>query len=93
MRTFVSRLGAIVALVLATMLLGMGTAGAITISDCVDGGGIVIRCAEQPVTRQDKVACPAPGKSTRIWCFGGFYGYPEPLEILEFGGDSRYRAR
>ncbi|MER7449385.1 hypothetical protein ABTW96_03760 [Nocardia beijingensis] len=75
---------------LATLLLGMGSAEAITISDCVDGGGIVIRCAEQPVTRQDKVACPAPGKSTRIWCIGGFYG---GLEILDFGGDTRYRAR
>ncbi|MDE1674686.1 hypothetical protein ACW9HR_26610 [Nocardia gipuzkoensis] len=78
---------------LAAMLLGMGSARAITISDCVDGGGVVIRCAEQPVTRQDKVTCPAPGKTTKLWCFGGFYGYPEPLAILEFGGDTRYRAR
>ncbi|WP_330231707.1 hypothetical protein OHA40_03930 [Nocardia sp. NBC_00508] len=45
------------------------------------------------MTRRDKVTCPAPGKTTKLWCFGGFYGHPKPLEILEFGGDTRYRAR
>ncbi|WP_338773049.1 hypothetical protein V7968_16400 [Nocardia vulneris] len=75
---------------MAIIMLGIGEAGAVTISDCVDGGGVVVRCAEQPVTQRDKVVCPAPGKSTRIWCIGGFY---HNLEILDWGGDSRYRAR
>ncbi|WP_280376877.1 hypothetical protein [Nocardia wallacei] len=65
-----------------------GPAHAVTISDCVDGGGLVVRCAEQPVTREDKILCPRPGKAERIWCIGGFYN---GLEILEIGGRSRYR--
>lgn len=90
MRTISFRLGFVAAVVLTILTLAMGQAGAITIDQCVDGGGIVVRCAEQPITRQDKVTCPAPGKATKLWCFGGFYGSPEPLEILEFGGRSRY---
>jgi hypothetical protein len=84
------RLGFIGSAGIAVVLLATGPANAITIEQCTEGGGIVIRCAEQPVTREDKVSCPAPGKTTRLWCFGGFYGHPEPMEILEFGGHSRY---
>jgi len=36
--------------------------------------------------------CPTPGRSYRIWCVGGFYGSPEPLEILDPGGHSRYNT-
>jgi hypothetical protein len=72
---------------LIAVIMLAGPANAIRVSDCVDGGGIVVRCAEQPVTRQDKIVCPRPGKAHRIWCVGGFYN---GLEILETGGRSRY---
>ncbi len=88
MRTIVSRLSFLAVSALTAVLLATGEAGAVTIADCVDGGGVVVRCAEQPVTRQDKVVCPAPGRATRVWCIGGFYS---GLEIIDFGGRSRYR--
>jgi hypothetical protein len=87
----ISRIGFIFATGLAGLILATSPANAITIEQCTQGGGIVVRCAEQPVTREDKVTCPAPGKATKLWCFGGFYGHPEPLEILEFDGHSRYQ--
>jgi hypothetical protein len=83
-----SRFAVLAAAVSAFVALLGGSAQAVTIADCVDGGGIVVRCSERPVTREDKVTCPAPGKATRIWCVGGFYG---GLEIIDFRGDSRYR--
>ncbi|MFG1795190.1 hypothetical protein [Nocardia sp. NPDC049149] len=39
------------------------------------------------MTKKDKTVCPAPGKTTRIWCVGGFYA---GLEILDSGGHTRY---
>lgn len=88
MRHNISRLGVIGAAALAFTILFTGPASAVSISDCVDGGGIVVRCAEPPITREDKVMCPVPGRAERIWCIGGFY---HGLEILEFGNRSRYR--
>ncbi|GGL46986.1 hypothetical protein [Nocardia jinanensis] len=73
--------------VIVALIIAAGPANAVRVSDCVDGGGIVVRCSEQPVTREDKIVCPTPGKAKRIWCIGGFYN---GLEILETGGDSRY---
>ncbi|NUP27549.1 MAG: hypothetical protein HOQ44_12820 [Nocardia sp.] len=73
--------------VVVALIIAAGPANAVRISDCVDGGGIVVRCSEQPVTREDKIVCPTPGKATRIWCVGGFYN---GLEILEAGDRSRY---
>ncbi|MBF6190462.1 hypothetical protein U3653_20815 [Nocardia sp. CDC186] len=92
MQYIISRLCFTLATATAIAIFVTGPAHAVTISDCVDGGGIVVRCSTQPVTDADKIACPTPGKSTRIWCVGGFYGTP-PLEILDFGGDSRYGGR
>lgn len=77
-------------LVGAALVIGSGTASAVTIADCVRDGGMVLRCSEQPVTKSDKIACPTPGKTIRIWCVGGFWGNPKPLEIFEHGGESRY---
>lgn len=77
-------------LVGAVMIIGSSTASAVTIADCLHDGGLVLRCSEQPVTNADKVICPAPGKTIRIWCVGGFWGTPA-TEILDPGGQSRYR--
>lgn len=77
-------------LVGVALIIDSGTASAVTISDCVDGGGIVVRCSQQPVTNADKVLCAVPGKTIRIWCVGGFYGHQGPMEIFDPGGASRY---
>lgn len=78
------------ALVGAAIIIGSGTASAVTVSDCINAGGVVIRCSEEPVTNPEKVMCPAPGKTIRIWCVGGFYGHRKAIEIFETGGHSRY---
>lgn len=88
MRYNISRLAFIVAVATAVLVLVTSPASAITIEMCEQSGGIVVRCAEQPVTREDKVMCPAPGKTIRIWCVGGreYNGW----EIFESSGNSRY---
>ncbi len=89
MYTFVSRLSFTVAAVFTAVILSIGPANAITIDMCVQGGGVVVRCSEQPITREDKVAtCPSPGRTDRIWCVGGEY---HMWEIIGSGGHSRYR--
>jgi hypothetical protein len=69
------------------------TTEAIAISQCVEGGGVVIRCAGQPVANADTVTCPAPGGTTRLWRVGSaFYTNPDgsAMEIFHSGGDTRY---
>ncbi|WP_280391072.1 hypothetical protein [Nocardia wallacei] len=55
-----------------------GPAHAVTISDCVDGGGLVVRCAEQPVTREDRASANgsmfAPVSTTCFLRFGRAVG-------------------
>ncbi|MFI6313138.1 hypothetical protein ACIBEK_23810 [Nocardia fusca] len=73
--------------VIVALIVAAGSANAVRVSDCVDGGGIVVRCSEQPVTREDKIVCPTPGKANAS---GASVGSTTGLEILETGGDSRY---
>jgi hypothetical protein len=89
MQRCISRLGFISAAATAVLIALTGPAQAIIIEMCEQSGGIVVRYAEQPITREDKIVCPAPGKTVRIWCIGGaeYSGW----EIFESGGNSRYR--
>lgn len=94
MRKLFNRLVFVTAAAVALLMLAIGPAEAITIQQCEEAGGVVIRCAEQPVTRNDKVTCPAPGKTIRLWCVGTrFYTMPDgsPMEVFDSGGDSKYR--
>lgn len=95
MRTNITRRASVLAAITVAFLLGASTADAITISDCVDAGGFVLRCGEEPVTNADKTVCPAPGRTTRIWCVGSrFYSNPDgsAMEILDPGGSSPYQG-
>ncbi|KAA8880531.1 hypothetical protein F3087_41225 [Nocardia colli] len=78
---------------ISALMVAIGPAEAVTIQQCEEAGGVVIRCAEQPVTNNDKVSCPAPGRTTRLWCVGTvFYAMPDgsPMEVFDTGGDSKY---
>ncbi|WP_433713233.1 hypothetical protein ACQP2U_02745 [Nocardia sp. CA-084685] len=51
LRYNISRLAFVVAAATAVLVLVTSPASAITIEMCEQSGGIVVRCAEQPVTR------------------------------------------
>ncbi|WP_405164151.1 hypothetical protein OG203_03250 [Nocardia sp. NBC_01499] len=93
MQYIISRLVLIIASGTAALIFLAGPAAAVTVQQCEEAGGVVIRCAEQPITRNDKVGCPAPGRTIRLWCVGTrFYSMPDgsPMEVLDTGGNSRY---
>lgn len=93
MQTAIKRSIFVTAACIAAVMAAIGSAEAVTVQQCEESGGVVIRCAEQPVTKNDKVACPAPGKTIRLWCVGTrFYTMPDgsPMEVFDTGGNSKY---
>lgn len=93
MRKAINRLFFVTAAFVGAVILAIGLAEAVTVQQCEEAGGVVIRCAEQPVTKNDKVACPAPGKTIRLWCVGTrFYTNQDgsPMEVFDTGGNSKY---
>ncbi len=93
MRTSITRLLVVTVASIAAAMAAIGSAAAVTVQQCEEAGGVVIRCAEQPVTKNDKTACPAPGRTIRLWCVGArFYTMPDgsPMEVFDTGGNSKY---
>ncbi|PXX69352.1 hypothetical protein DFR70_1021041 [Nocardia tenerifensis] len=90
---FLKRVLFVVSSGLLALAVASGQASAITIQQCEEAGGVVVRCAEQPVTNNDKLVCPSPGRTFRLWCVGTrFYTMPDgsPMEVFDSGGNSKY---